>query len=196
MNTMAYPLDWPPMWPRTEQRRLSQFQTSLHQARLGLYDELRLLGARDVIISTNIPLRQDGQFRASFTGRLDDPGVAVYFTLDGEERVIPCDRWVYIEDNVQAIRKTVEALRGLERWGASEMMHAAFQGFAALPAGGGDSPDAWWTVLGVSPDATWGEVLTAMRTLFRTHHPDNGGDPEQFHRIQAAYQQAREARRS
>lgn len=100
MSDMAFPLQWPAGWPRTERRKRALFQTTLHAARLGLYNELRLLGARDVVISTNIPLRRDGEFRASFTGRLDDPGVAVYFTLHDEPRVIPCDRWHTLPDNL------------------------------------------------------------------------------------------------
>jgi curved DNA-binding protein CbpA len=30
----------------------------------------------------------------------------------------------------------------------------------------------------------------AYRRLVKLHHPDAGGDPEQFHRIQQAYDQA------
>lgn len=35
---------------------------------------------------------------------------------------------------MRAIEKTIEALRGLERWGAKEMVNAPFRGFKALPA--------------------------------------------------------------
>lgn len=43
-------------------------------------------------------------------------------------------------------------------------------------------------VLGVAPDATADEIKQAYRQLARQHHPDAGGDPEQFHRIQQAYE--------
>jgi hypothetical protein len=43
-------------------------------------------------------------------------------------------------------------------------------------------------VLGVGPDATVEEIKQAYRRLARQHHPDAGGDAEQFHRIQQAYE--------
>jgi DnaJ-domain-containing protein 1 len=76
-------------------------------------------------------------------------------------------------------------LRGIERWGAKELVDAAFRGFEALPAG-----DSWWDVLGVRPDATKDLVTLAYRRLVKQHHPNASGDPEQFHRIQQAYDQA------
>jgi hypothetical protein len=39
-----------------------------------------------------------------------------------------------IRDNLQAVAKTIEALRGIDRWGTREMVDAAFQAFAAIPA--------------------------------------------------------------
>jgi hypothetical protein len=43
-------------------------------------------------------------------------------------------------------------------------------------------------VLGVGPEASQGEIKQAYRQLARQHHPDAGGDSEQFHRIQQAYE--------
>lgn len=74
------------------------------------------------------------------------------------------------------------------------MMHAAFAGFAALPAGGGDGADAWWAVLGVSSDADMGAINGAYLREVKRVHPDNGGDPEAFHAIQAAFTQAKAVR--
>lgn len=56
-------------------------------------------------------------------------GGAVYFKLDGEDQCIPCDKWRTIAENMRAIEKTIEALRGLERWRAKEMVNAPFRGF-------------------------------------------------------------------
>ena len=44
-------------------------------------------------------------------------------------------------------------------------------------------------VLGVGADATADEIKAAYRQLAKQHHPDAGGDPERFHRIQQAYEQ-------
>ena len=170
----AYPLQWPAGWQRTKSPKAARFDTSLANARDGLLDELRLMKAQYVVISSNVPLRKDGLPFSKY-GALSDVGVAVYFQLEGEARCIPCDAWNRVEHNLQAIRKTVEALRGLERWGAKEMMHAAFRGFPALAAG-----DQWHEVLGVAPSADEAEINAAFRGKARSMHPDAGGTEEAF----------------
>ncbi len=42
--------------------------------------------------------------------------------------------------------------------------------------------------LGLKFDATRDEIKSAYRRLAGVHHPDRGGSPEVFHRIQAAYE--------
>lgn len=111
----AYPLQWPTAWPRTKQPLVAQFKTSLTSAARNLTWELERLGAKNIVISSNMQYRADG-IPYSRQPNLADTGIAVYFTLNGEEQCIPCDKWTDLADNMQAIRKTVEALRGLERW--------------------------------------------------------------------------------
>jgi DnaJ-domain-containing protein 1 len=113
--------------------------------------------------------------------------VAVYFKLDGEEVCFACDRWYYVEENVRAIGKTLEALRGINWWGTDDMVRASFQGFAALLAEAGR---AWWEVLGIRRDATRAEIDAAYRQRLKRHHPDLGGDREMFLALQEAYEQA------
>jgi DnaJ-class molecular chaperone len=45
-----------------------------------------------------------------------------------------------------------------------------------------------YTVLGISKNATDDEIKSAYRKLARTHHPDKGGNKEQFQKIQQAYE--------
>ena len=184
----AYPLQWPTGWPRTSSRRSAAFDTRFIDARDGLLNEIRLMGGRQPIISSNVPLRLDGLPRANFT-RHPDPGVAVYFALKGEPRVFACDRWTHVEDNLQAVRKTIEALRGIERWGSSEMLNRVFQGFAALPDGPTEEP--WWVVLGVTK--SWGldAIEKVYRALALERHPDRGGSDEAMARLNWAIAEAR-----
>lgn len=188
----AYPLSWPAGWPRCHTPQHSKFQTSLTDARNGVVRELQLLGATDVVVSSNAELLGNGMIAAR-QRRIEDTGVAVYFTLKDEQKCIPCDKWVALQDNLRAIELTIGALRGLERWGAKEIVAAAFQGFQALPAGG---TDGWWMVLEVSPSATEIEIEAAYRRLAKLRHPDVGGDPASFTRLTDAYQAGKAIRAS
>lgn len=189
----AHPLHWPAGWPRNQYPEYSKFKTSLATARDGVTREIQLLGGSNVVISSNAVLLRNGDIAAR-QPRIENTGVAVYFDLNGKQQCIPCDRWMRIEENLRAIELTVNALRGLERWGAKEIVAAAFQGFQALPAGtpGG----SWWQTLEVQPNASELEIESAYRKLAKQHHPDVGGDPMTFHRINEAYRQAKSARRT
>jgi hypothetical protein len=184
------PLLWPAHTRRAKYRAPAQFATDGITAIQHLRDQVRLLGGKDLIITTNLRVGRYTDLPVfSEKPQGGDPAVAVYFTLDGEEVCFACDRWTLVEDNIRAIGKTIEALRGIERWGTSDMRRAAFTGFAALPAGG----SAWHQVLGVSPTASKAEIEAAYRRLVKTTHPDAGGDRERFLEIQRAYQEARAA---
>ncbi len=190
----AFPLQWPSHWSRTEYPEYSSFSRNhtIGRARDGVIDELRRMGVdpNTIVISTNLELRKDG---LPYANRRvpDDPGVAVYFVRDGRQMCIPCDKWNRIQDNLHAIKLTIEALRGVDRWGAKSMMDAMFQGFEALPA---QSQHGWWVVLGVERDALKARVRSAYRDAVLAHHPDRGGDPETFYRIQAAYDEFKRER--
>ena len=191
-DATAFPLHWPAHWPRTEYPQRARFDTSQDRAQRGILFELDLMGVsgESIVISTNLELRRDG---LPYTRQryMNDPGVAVYFVRDGQQLCIPCDKWDRIQDNMQAIRKTLEALRGLERWGAKTMVDAAFPGFDALPAQStpAQSTDGWWVVLGVDRGASFDEVGAAYRRRVKETHPDMGGSAEAFQRVHDAQQE-------
>ena len=189
----ASPLQWPMGWPRSEYQRRSKFGAyTFERARLDVLRELKRLGADDVVISSDLRLRQDG-FPYSKQAQPSDVGIAVYFSLDGEDQCIPCDKWDRIEDNLRAITLTIEALRGLDRWGAKEMVNAAFRGFKALPAEAIVTPftaKPWHEVLEVSPTASPETIKAAYRAQLKKHHPDHGGDEADLIAVQRAYEQA------
>ena len=110
-NPTPYPLAWPTGWPRTRpgDRERSRFrnaravddQLSMSDATSRLIRECRLLGAANVIVSTNVAVRRNGLPYAR-QRTPEDPGAAVYFKLDSvpEGLVLACDRWLRVEDNI------------------------------------------------------------------------------------------------
>jgi DnaJ domain len=176
----AYPLTWPVNRPRAKYTQPSKFKTTLGSAIRAVRDEVARLGGNNLIISSNLPLRRDGIPYAN-ASQPADRGVAVYFTHKKRPMCFACDRWSKVEENMWAIAKTIDALRGIERWGSGQMVEQAFTGFVALPA-----PEQPWQVLGVSSHATREEIETAHGRLAMKHHPDRGGDTHTMARINAA----------
>lgn len=189
----AFPLHWPTGWPRTKSPAKSRFDVSFTEARDGLVAEVQRLGGRYIVISTDIETRQDGLPYANQRAPRDT-GVAVYFERKGKQMVFACDRWNSVKDNMRAVAKTIEAIRGIERWGASEMLERAFSAFQALPAPGETRKQHWREVLGLTgQDITRNpreRVDAAYRALAKKAHPDAGGSPESFHALQHARDEA------
>lgn len=188
----AYPLAWPEGWPRRASfaRQRARFAKSHNAAQLTLartrdevLDELRKLGAARIVISTNLELRNDGLPRSG-QKMPEDPAVAVYFELKGEPKCIPIDKFSRVEENLHAAALVIDALRGLERWGAPKMVDAAFRGFKALPERAGGR--AWWDVLAIDSEADVDTIRAAYRKLAMIHHPDKGGSVEEFAELQQA----------
>ncbi|MEZ0147991.1 MAG: J domain-containing protein [Candidatus Reddybacter sp.] len=208
----ASPLTWPPQHPRTNEgdRIYGRFgkkdghgygMTNITIAE-GVKRVIKQIAAYsrvghpyrahpdDVIISTNLLLRNDGLPRSNQKSP-QDPGVAVYFTLDDEPRCIPCDSYLRIADNLAAIAATLEALRTVERHG-SNMFDAVFTGFTPLPSPDQVSATTWRHILDY-----WDDDIDECKKLYRKAssrtHPDNGGDAQEFQQIQTAWQQAKDA---
>jgi hypothetical protein len=172
--TQSYPLQWPEGWPKTpkdKRKRYSQFRTAFVRARDELQRELARLGAKHVVVSSWLAVRNDGQpYADAARRRIDDPGVAVYFELRGRPMVMARDAFETVHDNLRSIGLAIEHLRGLERHGGGTMMERAFDGFLAIAA-----PKDAWTILGVDRNATPEQIVAAHRMLAKQAHPDAGG---------------------
>lgn len=160
------------------------FDAAFAKSRDEIVREIKLLTGSwpdpKIVISTNIALRRDGLPLAN-QRKPDDPGVAVYFLYKKAQRCFACDRWDRIEDNLRAIAKTIEALRGISRWGTGDMLDAAFAGFTALPPPEKAAASrSWWDVLGVPRTADEATVKAAYRRKASAAHPDKGGTNEQM----------------
>lgn len=169
-----YPLAWPFGWERISlmNRTRSQFgKHSIISSARQLENEIRLMRGRDMIISTNLRVRNDG-LPYSNQRPPEDTGVAVYFEWKKKPIVFACDKYRAIEDNLWAIVKHLEALRGQERWGVGSL-DQAFAGYAALPD---PNERTWWDVLRVTITAGKEEIKAAYFKLANQYHPDHGGD--------------------
>lgn len=182
----AFPLAWPMGVPRTKHRTGSPFKTALDKARKELLLEVERIGGKLPVISSNIPFRQDGSVGTKEPG---DPGVAIYFQRKGVPIVFACDRYLNARDNMQALNRTIEALRGIERWGSAEMMNIAFSGFTALNAT--NPGESWWTILGVEATSSLDEIEAGYKRQMKTAHPDAGGSHEAMQKLNLARDQAR-----
>jgi hypothetical protein len=178
----SYPLQWPAGWPRCDLPQRAQFKDhSIYVVSSQVENELRRLGASSIVVSANLIRNMDGGIRSKQAQPVDR-GVAVYFQYMGREQCIPCDRWSRVEDNLRAIALTIEALRGLERWGAKEMVSAAFRGFLALPekTGGIDY---------FRDCSSEEEVKARYRELAKSFHPDRGGSADEFAELSNQYKE-------
>lgn len=212
-DATRYPLFWPTGWKRTRpyDRQRASFSSSrgteerLPDGRIvygrrsqpvsiaigiaRLRAELGRLGVLegDCIISTNVPTRLDG-LPYSTAKEPDDPGAAVYFRLKKQDRVLACDAWTRVADNLVAIAQHIDALRRIDRYGVGTL-EQAFAGYAALPAKG----QTWRSTLGFPPDAdvTKDAIEQAFRARARTVHPDvNGGSHDAMASLTAAKREA------
>ena len=209
MTIPAYPLAWPDGWKRNDPsaQTFGRFgvrtsfkssfsdhmytqkkQISIAEAVSRIRAELDRMGLRDddIVISSNLRLRLDGLPRSD-QREPDDSGAAVYWIdKSGATRCMAIDRYRRVADNLAAIAATLDAMRAIERHGGAEILNRAFTGFAALEHQG----ENWWDVLEVRRDASREAIDANYRRLRSQHHPDKGGDSEQFQRVQRAYEQA------
>lgn len=155
-----------------------------------LFDELRKLGASTYILSTNVPRRKDGLPYANVRPDGDDPGAAVYFTYQDKPTTMACDHYFYVNQNVRALALTIESMRAIERYGASDMMERVFRGFTALPERAGEY---WRDIFGFEKEkkVTVDDVEVAFRRLAHVAHPDKGGSLEVWQQLVLARENAK-----
>ena len=169
-NPTRNPLAWPQGWPRSTELKAAPFRShgryiTISAACQRLERELELLGATDPMMSSNLKLSLSG---VPYSGQAEpkDRGVAIYFQLDGQDRVLACDRYLSCAGNIAAIANHIDALRRIERYGVGTIAQA-FAGYNALPPPSEDNRPAWRETLGFRPDTkvTPADVNLNYRTL-------------------------------
>lgn len=144
--------------------------------------ELSHLRARNVLLQmavTEAEIRNDGWIRAN--ARPSHPGVIITFHSDLLKIPLsyPCDTFDDWQANVRAIAKSLEWLRGVDRYGVTKRGEQ-YTGFKGLPSGQQHQNEL--VQRGLELIRQHGSSKAA---LFATH-PDHGGSPEDFHAVQAA----------
>ena len=201
----AYPLQWPAGWPRTPvaQQRYAKFGSkkgestrvtdlTIAEGTTRVLEQMGRMGIdrEDVVISTNLQLRQDG-LPYSRQAAPRDAGAAVYWqTARGERRVMAIDQYYRVEENLAAIAATLDAMRAIERHGGAQILDRAFTGFTALPAP--TAARTWREVFGFPPGAKVGipELRANYRRLASARHPDRGGSDAAMSELNVALGQA------
>lgn len=190
-----FPLQWPDNWARVppRDRKDSRFVTGMARAIKEVLHELDLLGADNVVITSDLPRRSSGLPY----GEAADNGIAVWFVWRDVERVMASDCWRRPAENLHAIALSLQAIRGLERWGAHDIVVRAFQGFTALTSGSPAPLRPWWQVLCIQRDvlepplATLAKARRSHRLLMRAGaHPDLGGSHDLAAELNMALQEA------
>jgi hypothetical protein len=173
-----YPLSWPAGWPRATYRRNSKFKVTLSGAFDRLDRQLVLLAARSPFMSSNLMLGAKGSPLAN-QAQPRDTGVAVYFKMRHQhalqDRVLACDRYHKIEDNIAAIAAHIDCLRGIERYGVGTM-EQAFAGYTALPPPSEDNRASWRGMLGFKEGTavTRADIDVMYRTQAKRAAADEG----------------------
>lgn len=198
MINKAFPLQWPVGWKRSKETEHSRFsrknisgwrrEITISEAVKQLEKEIRLLGGKDLVISSNLRLRKDG-LPISNQRKPDDVGVAVYFVWKDNQRVMAGDKYKRCACNIYAIALTIEAMRKIERYATSEILQRTFTGFNALPEKAGEGKGAWYQVLNVNADCTQEELKLAFREMAKKNHPDVSDDEGYWYVIESAYRE-------
>ena len=142
------------------------------------------------IEATSLKISQD-----EFSGEVE-----VIFDRDGKRYTKKCSRWENSLDNLRAIGLSIEYLyRAVEIYGIesqeefNNLFNSTFVGIEATPDDSvfklGNETN-WWEILGVSKQATKEEIKNGFKSMARIHHPDKGGNPEQFLKVRKAYDDA------
>jgi hypothetical protein len=213
----AFPLCWPDDWPRTEPRirglvpssaraagGTGNFRTTAGRAYDLLAHELdnwttvafrpnQTPSRRLFVVTTNVVSRLAGKpVSEGRSTRNDDPGVAVWWIVQSVAgrslRVVACDTWSSVAQNLRACGVVVESLRAMERAGASQAMARTEAGFVPI---GLPAPRAWWRELLDLPESfTAAEVERAYKKAALRAHPDQGGSDEAFIELSRARETA------
>lgn len=191
-------VNWPSGFDRTpsdERDRTSKYRVTIHDAVSKLKEEMDRLDVDDWRLETNLDhQKKKPNYPYSRQKHADDPSVVVRWTMDDGQYAVACDRYTTVRDNIRTLGLYIREKRKMRDrpvvTGESEFANAALPpGDETDTAGNGAvvaTPEPPHEVLGVQPDAPDSVVKAAARRLKADHHPDNGGDKDEYIRVTKA----------
>lgn len=201
------PLNWPDDVPMREdsERKYGKFSKertmlTIAQAVKRLEQEVDRLGGYNAELSANFS-RNAGRAQ---TIRLEvmkreNQAVCLRFNIGDQLFVMPMDGYTEAAQNIAGLAAHIEATRAIERHGVATVSQV-LNNFAALPPRSGAAAikpkRPWHDVLGILPESTLGVAEAVFRELVKLHHPDHGGDPENYREINEAIREAREEKKN
>lgn len=190
-------------WPYPEQsREQSPFSAKWTATRDLLLAEADHLGAALLVVELDLTredLRQDGEIRAN--ARLTSGRVRISMDSRHGAMRYACDRYLpgwgdrggpAWRHNVRAIALTLQALRAVDRYGAvhSAEQYAGFLAIESTSTGFASADDAlrWVRQQAGTDEAATAVPRAAYRAAVKRLHPDTGGDPTDWARLDQARQ--------
>lgn len=155
-------------------RERSRFDSGWSQTLDLLTYELGRLGARAVVVRlalTDQDIRRDGWPRAN--ARPEHPGVVVEWQIRDAWFGRANDKYDDWQSNIRGIALTLKSLRDVERWGV--VSGEQYEGMRLELETPGSGENAARALL---------DSYGGLRAALRATHPDQGGDPEEFIRVQ------------
>lgn len=185
-------------WLNSSNRVPTRFRTSWSDTLELLEREVDALRGRDLVIEVDVAesdLRLDGTIRAR--ARAASPAVIVAFESKHGPLLYRCDRftaqWAGQPDdwqqNVRAIALTLEALRAVDRYGATQtgQQYTGWRQIEATAAIVTESPLQVLAELAGVPFGDGPKDVPRLVSLARRQaHPDRGGTSETWARFNAA----------
>lgn len=182
-------------WLTTDARRVwTPFDSAWTDTLDLLEREVRMLGGKGIVLGVDVhegQIRLDGTLRARATA--ETPAVEIAFTSKHGPMLYRCDKYVSRwtskqgpswQQNVRAIAKTLEALRAVERYGASNSGEQ-YRGYRQIAATASTtSADARARLAEIGGGHPGAVARRLIERAQRAAHPDHGGTDELWHEVQ------------
>lgn len=154
-----------------------------------LESETYVLGAELVVLQVDVTegdIRRDGMLRAN--ARVRFPGVVVSFDSNHGPLRYATDAYDHWQANARAIALSLTALRAVDRYGVTHRgeQYTGWRALAAPVNGFATADDARRWMQEKAGGNLSDSLSTIYRYLVKVMHPDAGGDPADWERLDKA----------